>query len=252
MSRPKHEQEDIVKDIRHNVGHFVENPYLRLGDADSAHGVIFGELDSLGEVAVKPHSKPPRPRAEFRNLERAAARGVDAVVPLQVADGQIAHYLFTQRRPGLSHLGQVNWGVGIAAPELRSVVAPTLNLGASTIADMHNVGITNLDSQAKNIVFDTDGNHVLADGERISFDEPYGTRTIHANHDVQVLGYSVLHRGLLADRSPTYRAGFLTDEIAEPYLGRVDGELFPDPLEVRREDIKDKWIGFIQKRPGIH
>ncbi len=90
--QPKLAPDQVVTDVRRRVGHFTQDPYFRLGNADSVHGVVFGELSNLGAVAIKPFGKNGlgRAKGEQRNLLRVAEAGFEALEPLTVAKGGLA------------------------------------------------------------------------------------------------------------------------------------------------------------------
>ncbi len=239
--------ENIAHDVSMSVAPFEENPNLRLGDADSGHGVIFGTLEGIGEVAVKPHPKRQRALQESRNLEVANERGLNAVEPIVVAVGGVSNYLITRYRPGLSHLGQTDWAIEAGEPQIQSVLEPALDLAANVIAARHNVGIVNLDSQVRNIVSDQEGADVFVDAEKALVDQRPDVKTLHGNKDVVALGTSVLHRGLMSDSTPSYRVGFLRETVIEPYLEQVNPDLFVELPEVRSDVVQQRWNLFLQR-----
>lgn len=237
--------EQLVTDLRRHVGHFTEDPYFRLGNADSVHGVLFGNLANLGAVAVKPFGTNGlgRAKGEHDNLKRAAEAGFEALEPLAVAKGGLAAYLVTRRRNGLRHLGQINWGINIASPELNGIARPTLVTAASTLADWHNKGIFNGDAQAKNLAYDKKtGESVYIDAERMHFN-PSGSKSVDlGNKDLSLLGVSALWRGLLHDKSPSYRAGFLGDSLLDPYMDGITYPTHGTTAEDRQRVIQQEWV----------
>src|SRR5579862_2421436 len=125
--------EQIQQDVRQNIGYFTEEPNLRMGEADSAHGVVFGTLAEEGDVALKPFANLANAAHEQRNLERVTLMGLEALEPVRVAAGGLAAYLITRRLPGLRHLGQVNWAATVAQRKhLETVVNPALEQAADT------------------------------------------------------------------------------------------------------------------------
>src|SRR5262249_23919129 len=157
----------VVEDIRRNVGYFTPDPHLRLGDADSAHGVLFGEMHGEGDVAVKPHASETRAHAERLALEKVASMGFETLNPMRVATGGLAAYLITARRSGIRHLAQMNWNVNVAQrDELESMIIPTLSRAASAMAQWHSAGIFHGDPQAKNVAFGPDGVPIFVDAEK--------------------------------------------------------------------------------------
>ena len=143
--------EQVAFDIQSNVGKFVPDPNIALGDTDSAHQVLFGHLEGIGQVAVKPFTKVGRAEGERSRLEAVAERGFDAIEPIDVVRGGLSAYLISERRPGLTHLGQVDWSANIATPRLHNVLTPTIHDVASQMASLNNAGITHGDLQAKNV-----------------------------------------------------------------------------------------------------
>lgn len=240
--------EALINDVRRAAGHFEPNPYRQLGEGDSAHGVMFGVMPEHGEVAVKPfYSGAVKARIEARNLVAVKERGFDALEPLQVVSGGLASYLITRHREGLENLGQVPWAASVASPHLRGVLAPALTTAGETAAQWHNAGVTHGDMQAKNMIFGSNGESVYADAEKTQLNSPAVTRTRLAHRDLTKLGHSVLDRGLLADRSPKYRAGFLTDALVDPYLDLVKPELFALDPQTRRAALEDWWVQAVQE-----
>lgn len=231
--------EAVVNDVRRAVGHFEPNPYLRLGEEDSAHGVMFGEISAYGEVAVKPfYGGPGKARIEAGNLKAVAERGFDALDPLDVVGGGLATYLITRRREGLGHLGQVPWTTNVASPTLKGVLAPTLIAAADTAAQWHNAGVTHGDMQVKNMSYDRNGGSVYGDAEKTQVNTPPPARTQLAHRDLAKFGFSVLERDFLGDRSPRYRAGFLAEAFVDPYLELAKPELFALSPKVRRAALE--------------
>lgn len=261
MSRPDNHPapEAVVSDIRQHVGYFELNPYLQLGDEDSGHGVLFGAMPQHGDVAVKPfYGKRGKANIEARNLERVKDLGFDAFQPLEVATGALAAYLITQRRPGIQHLGQVDWAADVASPRIRRILTPTLDTAATTAASWHTAGVTHGDMQIKNMMYDRSGSSVYGDAERTQVNLPPEALTQLAHRDLTMLGFSVNERGFLRDRSPRYRAGFLAESFVDPYLAATNPGEYVMDAESRKQAVVDWWtlafrIGELPKRalPGI-
>lgn len=239
--------ESIADDVSQTVAPFVENPHLRLGDADSGHGVIFGELEGHGMVAVKPHPKLQRAVQESHYLEVATERGLDAIEPVTVASGGLAHYLVTKHRPGLRHMGQMDWKAEANSSTLPTILEPALELAARIIADRHDRRLVNLDSQVRNIVINFENGPVFVDAEKVLVDQRQDVQTLHGNKDVKALGTSVLHRGLLGEKSASYRTSYLTEHVLEPYFEAVDPELFDEPVDLRTIKVQQQWTEFLQR-----
>jgi hypothetical protein len=244
-----------VNDIRQTLGYFEPNPYLRMGEMDSGHGVLFGRIADIGEVAVKPFSKAPRAHAEKSSLEKVESLGFDALEPLAVATGGIATYLITQHRSNLRPLSHVDWEANIASPRLKRVIVPSLNQAAETAASWHNAGITHGDMQAKNMVYDRDGKSVFVDAEKTRISSSAAANTANAHKDLALLSQSALHGGLLQDRSARYRAGFVDEHFVTPYLELAKPEKFVLEPQARREAINEWMLTFMQtkdKMPSFH
>ncbi len=239
--------EQMVNDIRQHVGHFDPNGNRRMGDADSAHQVIFGWRPGYGDVVAKPFTKYQRGLREMVSLETVALRGFDAIEPLQLARGGLATYLFTRRLRELRHLGQFDWNANIASPRLRTSIAPTLTSVADALSSYHNAGIVHGDYQAKNAMFGPDGRPIYGDAEKTWIDAPVEPRTAIANRDVGLFGVSVLARGLLHDRSASYRAGYLGDQLLDPYFAATDPANYNMTPQERQAAITDYWVGAIQR-----
>lgn len=239
--------QETVRDVQRTVGYFEPSPHLRIGDADSAHQVLFGTMPGMGgPVVVKPFSKPGKAQVESRNLIGVHERGFEALEPLAVAGGSLATYLITRQRPGLTHLGQVNWSANIASPHLKRVITPTLGLAGHTAATWHNAGITHGDLQVKNMVYDPNGTSVYVDAEKTQLKSGSAQLTHVASKDLGLLGLSVLSRGLLDDRSVQYRAGYLNEALLDPYFDVAKPQIFTVPEDQRRADLQAHWVGKMQ------
>lgn len=233
--------QSIVHDIHHAIGKFTPDHWRQLGDADSAHGVLFGELDGIGRVAIKPHAREERAATELRNLERIRRAGFDALEPLGFATGSLATYLVTVHRGDIRHLGQMRWRANVAAKELPQVIVPTLHMAATAIAAWHNAGITHGDAQIKNVAFDKQENSVYVDAERTQFNH-HGEMGIKMAHkDLKLFGTSALARGLLDDRSVTYRAGFLREALLDIYFEQANQDMDRPGIEDQKAMIEDHW-----------
>lgn len=215
----------VINDIRKYVGYFVEDPHLRLGDGDSAHCVLFGELKEYGQVAIKPFVAVGRAHTERLNLGRVSERGFDALRPLQVSEGAVASYLVTERRSGLRHLGQMNWNMNVASrAEINGVIVPTLGQAALTLASWHAERIFHGDAQIKNLAYDSGGSSVYVDAEKTQFSPKGELAEKLAYKDVALFGLSTMARGLLSDRSASYRVGFLNDNLVQPYVETLQAQ----------------------------
>jgi hypothetical protein len=238
-----------VNDIRHNVGHFDLNEHMVLGNTDSAHEVIFGTMPILGEVAVKPFTREARAETESRNLMKAEKMGLETVEPLLVATGGLASYLVTRYKDDVTHLGMVDWHVDVANPDLHDVIDPTLATAAGTVAEWHTKGAAHGDLQVKNVTYTNTGRPIFLDAERATFHPAPDRFRLAADRDMQKLGKSALLRGLLYDKSASYRAGYLTDRLLIPYLDAVDPKKFDHSPEERQKVIADYWVYALQSRP---
>ena len=237
-------QEQYVNDVRHHLGYFTPNPYMGAGNTDSAHQIMFGEIPELGEVAVKPFAKVERALNEKRALDKVRALpDLEALEPLAVAEGALASYLVTRYRDDLDHLGMIDWAATITRRRnLQEVIEPTLAQAATTAVLWHNRDVTHGDMQAKNHAYTNRRTPVFVDAEKTAFHVHPPYHTLAANRDLQRFGLSVLDRGLLADRSPSYRAGFLSEQYLEPYLAAVTGDKFSQTSQERQRIITDYWV----------
>jgi len=235
--------EQVVKDVSANISYFVPDPHLRLGDADSAHGVLFGQLAGYGEVAIKPHKLLARAEEEGHKLERVAEMGFDAVTPIHVAEGGLAAYLVMLRRAGLRHLGQVDWEVHIADHQrLQGIIIPTLGSAAEALASWRSAGIFHGDSQAKNMAYGSDGNSVYVDAEKTQFNPAEAVAQSMHIKDLILLGQSIMRRGLLNDRSPEFRLNFLVSHLLDPYLEQLHTANPRLNLNSIRSGVKAVWL----------
>jgi hypothetical protein len=237
-------EEQYVNDVRHHLGYFTPNGYMAAGNTDSGHHVMFGEIAGLGEVAVKPYNKLAKALNEQRSLDKVRAMpDLEALEPLMVAEGALASYLVTRYRDDLDHLGMIDWAATITRRRnLQEVIEPTLVQAATTAALWHNQDISHGDLQPKNHAYTPQRTPVFIDAARTAFHADPQHHTVAANGDIQSFGLSVLDRGLLADRSPSYRAGFLSAQYLEPYLAAVTGDKFSQTSEERQRIITDYWV----------
>ncbi len=217
-----------IEDISRNVGYFVENPYQRLGDADSGHGVLFGSLSPYGAVAIKPHETIGRAKHEQEVMDYAKSQGLDSLETLDLATQGAYIYLITRYRPELRHLGQFDWNENVTSKRLRKVITPTLHYAADFAGQIHSLGITHGDFQAKNIALTRDGNPVFSDVENGQIRLKGTELTEKGNRDLIRLGTSVLRRGLLYDRSISFRLGYLGDEFVDWAIEAEGRQSFPE------------------------
>lgn len=225
-----------LDDIAKYVGYFVENPYLRFGDSDSGHGVLFGKLDGYGDVAIKPFTALGRARHEAEVLEHVKTKGFDALTPLGISSEGIYAHLVTEYRPGLKHLGQVQWKVNVASPDLRNVIIPSLNFAGNFAGQLHSNGITHGDFQVKNVALRGDSPVVMdvENGQiRLSGNELHRK----ADADLATFAGSTIRRGILWDRSLAYRLKTIEEHFIEPALEPMDR--LADPAYDRRAAIAE-------------
>jgi|GEM_PF-4053435 len=254
MSENRLLSEGYVNDIRASVGYFEPDPYLVLGESDSMHGVMFGVMPELGQVAIKPFQRLGKAQAEEHNLRNVAERGFDALEPITVASGGLASYLITERRKGLRHLGQMDWSTDVASKRLSNVLVPALGVAAQTAADWHSAKITHGDMQIKNMAYDVHGNSVYIDAEKTAIGTSLPSHLTQLAHkDLGMLTSSVLHssRGFLHDKSPSYRVGVVTESFIDPYLDAAKPEQFALSPEVRRKAIVDWLTAYVNTRGSM-
>lgn len=247
MSRHiQHHQTDIVNDVRATVGNFQLNPHLQLGDADSAHQVMFGQIDPFGHVAVKPFTKEGKARRESKLIEEISIRGFDTLEPLMVATGGLGAYLITSRQPDLRHLGQMDWAANIASPRLNTDLVPALYTAGDHIGRMHGRKIVHGDYQVKNAAVNNQGKPVVVDVERAQINQSEGLFEAGADNDHTLFGLSVMARGLLADRSPSFRAGFLADKFLSPSFDAEQSSGQEVDRAARIATIQARWVALIK------
>lgn len=242
----QHSQEAMFYDVRAAAGNFQVNPYLQLGDADSAHMVMFGQLEPYGDVAVKPFTKEGKARRESKLIEDISARGFDTLEPLLVATGGLGSYLITRHQPDLRHLGQLDWAASIAAPRLKSELIPTLNTAGGHLGSLHGEKIVHGDYQIKNAAVNKHGKPVVVDVERAQINQAEGLFEAGADNDHTLFGLSVMARGLLNDRSPSFRAGFLTDNFLRPSFDAEQAKGQGVDRAARIADIQSRWVALIK------
>ena len=236
---------DVVQDLQRSTGYFEENSFLRLGDADSAHGVLFGNFHDKELVAVKPFRKQARAEREADNLHRIQRLGFTALEPKQVIVGDLRTYLITDYRKDIRHMGQMSWNASIASPNLKDIITPAVEQASRTLAAWHSAQLYNGDAQVKNLAFDRQGESVYIDAERAQFNPPAGEDMIMGSKDLEMFGLTALARGLLADRSASFRAGYLNEHLLDPYFDVV--RLNPTITEPagRAKAITNHWVGAI-------
>jgi tRNA A-37 threonylcarbamoyl transferase component Bud32 len=240
---PRNVHQNHLVDIAHNVGYFEENHYLRLGDADSGHGVLFGNLHPYGAVAIKPHETVGRAMHEREVMVYAAEKGIDTLETLDIAAQGIYAYLITRYRPELRHLGQFDWNENVASRRLRKVVSPTLHFAANFAGQIHSKGMTHGDFQVKNVAITRDGEPVFSDVENGQIRLKGNELKEKGNRDLIRFSSSLLRRGLLYDRSIKYRLNYLGDEFVDPAI-EAEGVQTTAELKNRRTEVLDK-IGSI-------
>ena len=141
---------EYVKDINKNIGYFKENIYRTLGNSDSGHGVMFGDLEPHGQVAIKPFPLITRAFHEKEVLDEIISYpNLDAINPIKVATTGIYVYLVTIYRQGLRHYGQLPWNQDITSRKLKKVISPVLEDIAQITSNLHLSGITHGDMQPK-------------------------------------------------------------------------------------------------------
>jgi hypothetical protein len=240
---------EIITDVRRSVGYFkLDERTLDGPEIPSAHGVLLGTLPNYGEVAVKPHSNIRKAEQESSNLLRATEKGLLAIEPLEVAVGGVATYLITRREPGLTDLRTAPWNVNVASRALRSQVIPTLHQAANALGGLHAAGVVHGDYTPRNAMFTADRLPIYGDAEN-SHINPTGDLAVRlASKDVTVFGKGVMTSGLLADRSPAYRADFLTSELVDPYLEVAQANPTMGIPAQRRQELHDTLVGIAQKQ----
>lgn len=232
--------EAIISDIRQTFGHFAPNQYQQLGDADSAHGVLFGTMADYGAVAIKPFSRLVKARIEAQMIDVVRQRGFRTLDPLTIASGGLGAYLVTRYQPNLRHLGQVDWCTTVASNRIGSELAPTLHAVGRFAGDLHGAGIVHGDLKPKNAVFDNTGKPVAVDLEKALRDRSAANHAHGSDEDLRLFGSNVLGQGLLHDRSPSFRAGFLRDHLIQP---AYDAAHVPhDERAQRQRAIQTRWI----------
>lgn len=208
--------EIIIRDIQHNVGYFAVNHYQQLGDADSGNGVVFGKLKPYGEVAIKPFPTITPAKHEKEMLEYAKNKGFDTLNPLEIAVDGTYVYMISTFIPGLHHYGQIKWSENVASRRLKRELVPAINVAGNFVGLLHKNGITHGDFQAKNCAVRDIGSPVVIDMESSEKELQGSELDRKANKDLATFGTSILKRGLLADRSLSYRLKFLKDELIDP------------------------------------
>lgn len=235
---PERVHQQYLDDIARNVGFFVENPYLKLGDSDSGHGVMFGKLSPYGEVSIKPHETFGRAQHEVEVINHAREKGLDTIDPLYIAAGGLRVYMISSYYRGLRNLGQLNWREDVASRRLHKVLTPTLHFAANFAGEIHEKGITHGDFQVKNVALTTEGSPVFVDVENGQIRLKGQELVRKGDRDLVRMSYSVLRRGLLHDRSMKYKLGYLGDEFVDPAL---EAEKTPTSImKDRRTEVLDR------------
>lgn len=225
--------EVISQDISKLYGGFEIDTLGQLGVSDSAHGVVFGEIPGLGDVAVKPFTKIGKARHEQSNYERVLKKGFETIDPIDSVSGQRASYLISIRRRDLTNLAQRPWSESLDSEKRLADTFAGLGSVALDTAVLHDAGITHGDYQAKNIVYDsTTGLYVVADVERAQIDRAGDDHKVDATKDVIKVGESLLSKGVFAGVSPVRRVELLEGALLEPYLSSASSGNRPDGKEV--------------------
>jgi len=230
--------EVISQDISNIYGGFEIDPLGQLGVSDSAHGVIFGEIPEVGDVAVKPFTKIGKARHEQGNYLRISKRGFETIEPVDAVTGQRASYLISIRRRNLTNLAQRPWSESLEGEKRLADTFASLGSVALDTAVLHDAGITHGDYQAKNVVYDSaTGLYVVADVERAQIDRVGHEHIVDATQDVVKVGESLLSKGVFEGASPGRRVELLEDALLGPYLSASSSRHKPNG-----KDVVAKWV----------
>lgn len=197
------------------------NPYEVPPPEESGHHVMFGTIDGVGDVAVKPHRTRGGADNEARRITQVKDLGFDVTPFHLVAQGKIAAYLLTRRVPGLTTLGRLGWNRTIADPYVHGGLVPWLADAARFTGEVHERGVIVGDNKLKNrpVVLGESGlpdgthRHLLMDLEKTQIGVTGDMGAALRVGDLSELAASALCRGFLEDRSPAFRAGFVLGAI---------------------------------------
>lgn len=198
-------------------------PYEVMRPRLSCHGVMFGEMRDGTEVVVKPHVKPGKAEHEAAQIDRVTALGLNTPRKIGSFMGNQAIYVLTEKYPGLRTLADLNWRRSVADranPEL----ARNLGLGARNLAELHSHGVSHCDYRTKNAGLGPDDEPVYFDLEKSQMRGWGRGPHVETTNDLLLLGGSVVSKGFLYDRSPSYRAGALRVGLVDPYMELVSND----------------------------
>lgn len=208
---------NVIWDAQRAMPGLTVNPYTDLPAGESGHKVMFGEWGDRGEVVVKPHRLFDRASQEARQIGNVARLGLNTPELQAVVIGNKASYLVTSKYPGLQTLTGMAWNLGVADKALQRRAVPAMRNAATGLAVIHGKGAVHGDYQAKNVAKGPKDEQVVIDLEKVRVNMWGEKGADDRAKDLYLLASSLLIRGLLADRSPSYRTGFIAEHVVLPY-----------------------------------
>lgn len=215
--RPSPEQ--ISEDIQSLYGSFELDPLGQVGISDSAHGVVFGTIEGVGDVGVKPFTKLGKAKRELSTYERLEDLGFETIEPLEAIRCEAASYLISIRRRGLRNLAQEPWRESTESEIKLARTLAALGSVAIDTASLHGSGVTHGDYQVKNVSYDTrSGLFVVTDVERMQIGRAGEYQRVGATEDMGRLGTSLIKKGVFDGKTTQGRIRMLDEALLEPYM----------------------------------
>lgn len=201
------------------------NPFETPPPEESGHHVMFGTLEGVGAVAVKPHRTQGGAENEARRIGQVGRLGYEVTPLHSVVPGSEATYLLTHRVEGLTTLGRLGWSRTIADPDVHRTLTPWLSSAAGFTGKVHDGGIVIGDNKLKNRAVipgasglpDGTHRHYLMDLEKAQVGVAGDAGVVSRVADLSELAASALCRGFLRDKSASFRAGYVLGAVMPPH-----------------------------------
>lgn len=197
------------------------DPIHKLGNADSAHNVIFAkttdESEDKLELVVKPYEKHQKGENESKMIDFARKLGFITLEKYSndLIEFQDLKILITKRMPQLSSMNQINWAKFYPCDPGFGQIVNTLKDIISFTRQMHEKNFSHGDYQVKNITRNILNQFVLIDLECASNNnDDFKSR----KKDIEKLGKSLVRKRFLKDCTQEIFDDFFINIVIFPYL----------------------------------